>query len=997
MPDKTILVAGDVCIDVIGVPQPRPSAAAYARTENWRLTGEIRTHHTRGGSLLLAEMLKAACGGATVLGQELQTPLALRCGGKDGPLGMEMYKRLSRDEIVHSVIRADLFKSSADAKKNDKTLRVEHTEGFSGPPAEQPSLKTIRPESAEASIVVLDDTGNNFRNSPDAWPAVIDAPGGALPMVVYKLHRPVLPRPGAQNRLWETVATKHTQRRVVVLSVEDLRAEDASISRGLSWERTALDLVWHLRNHPQWEALRKTPHLIVRLGLDGALYWRYDAAIEENEKAMEENKKKGPFTARLIYSPEGIEGSWESRFEGRMVGYGSAFVAGLVKAFADAGGAGGQAEATIEEALKQSPELALSAIQAGLIASRRLLESGLGKPGAEPGYCRADLFSSTEKGDKDHFFASQCIPIISEAAVPDRGYWRLIDSIFSGQTSRLHRAANLLAREENIDALAAEKVKKDKARKQGSDDVITEDEHTAWLLKQVPVAVFAKALRAYDRREIESYRALYSLMFDYLEQTRPNRPLSVAVFGPPGAGKSFGVKMVAKALETSGGRQIETLTFNLSQFKEPEELAAAFHLVRDAVLRGRVPLVFFDEFDTALGDKKLGWLRYFLGPMQDAEFIDRGLPHPIGPSIFVFAGGTCGSYAEFAKHCFEKDTDEARAFRDAKGKDFLSRLRGTLDIPGLDLETEFDAYGPAEALPCEASILLRRANILAHQLGEKASRLRDATNALDVSDPVLRALLHLPKFVHGNRSFEALLDMSHLVGVERFTPSLMPASGHTALHACAAHLRQLLATDYPYPAADRELIAQAIHAEYIAEQKRNGNYVSSNENMRDWGDLGEGYRESNRQQADHIATKLRTVGLWFRKSVEGLPPAKEAEEFLQSKVDDLARIEHDRWVAERRRAGWIPASGLDASCRKNIQLLHNYLFRWEYLTEKIKDLDRIAVKLIPEYLKAAGYEVFEPLDSETELPDRKPGDGGKTFLRRRLVGSLAFGRRSRKS
>lgn len=102
--------------------------------------------------------------------------------------------------------------------------------------------------------------------------------------------------------------------------------------------------------------------------------------------------------------------------------------------------------------------------------------------------------------------------------------------------------------------------------------------------------------------------------------------------------------MVAEELAALGGpRAIKNLTFNLSQYQSADELAAAFHLVRDCVLGGEIPLVFFDQFDTTLNQFALGWLRYFLSPMQDAEFLDRGAPHPIGQAIFVFAGGTAAA------------------------------------------------------------------------------------------------------------------------------------------------------------------------------------------------------------------------------------------------------------------------------------------------------------------------------------------------------------------
>ncbi len=693
-----------------------------------------------------------------------------------------------------------------------------------------------------------------------------------------------------------------------------------------------MELVWQLLNVGRFAPLRDCPHLVVRLGLDGAVYWRRDKGETEGE-----------YKAWLVYNPSGIEGSTENSCEGKMVAYGSAFTGAFVKHLAAEDSANLLECVRDADGILQPPAAINSGIQSGLRAAQSLLQIGFGKNAEEPNYPGAELFDPTKRGETQ--YACQRIPIIPGAAVADRGYWRLIDAIFASRTDLLHRAVALTARN---------------AKPSSPEDV-----RASVLLRQAPIAIFAKALRTYDRREIENYRALYSLMFDYVRQTAPPRPLSVAVFGPPGAGKSFGVKMVAKALQESGSRAIEPLTFNLSQYQKPDELAAAFHLVRDIVLRGKIPLVFFDEFDTALDGTKLGWLRYFLSPMQDAEFIDRGTPHPIGQSIFVFAGGTCNTYEEFARPSEHRNDDngaarEFKEFKNAKGPDFLSRLRGTLDIPGLDLNPEFDAFGPTDAFPCEAAILLSRAGILAFQLGEKAPHLLDVGKSLHVSAPVIRALLHLPRFEHGNRSFEALLDMSHLVGEKQFMPSLLPAIGHTDLHANSSHLAQLLATDYPFPPAEREKIGQAIHRKYVEQRQEDPTHKPDEPALKEWKDLDQALRESNLEQADHLAVKLRAAGLWFRKIIAGAPASPELEERLEVILEELAKSEHDRWVAEKRRQGWIPAANMTRESRSNLFYLHNFLFRWEQLTEEIRDMDRAPVRNIPGFLAAAGYEVFAP-------------------------------------
>jgi hypothetical protein len=340
--------------------------------------------------------------------------------------------------------------------------------------------------------------------------------------------------------------------------------------------------------------------------------------------------------------------------------------------------------------------------------------------------------------------------------------------------------------------------------------------------------------------------------------------------------------------------------------------------------------------------------------MQDAEFLDRGTPHPIGQSIFVFAGGTCGTCSEFKQKACKYD----------KGPDFLSRLRGTLDVPSLDLDTPFDAFGPVQCFPCEAAILLRRAGILVHQLREKAPLLCDSSKALRVSRTVLRALLHLPKFEHGNRSFEALLDMSHLPDASRFTPALLPSSSQTSLHVNSLYLSQLLATEYPYPPEDRERIARTAHEKYAAfrkeHEKSEPDFDPADPSLQDWCALPLYLKESNRLQADHIPDKLHTVGLWFRKTIPGVPALADSQKLLEQHVEVLARAEHDRWVAEKRRQGWIAARDTDRKSRDNDLRLHNNLFLWDELPDKAKEYDRVAVRSIPDALASAGYEIYKP-------------------------------------
>lgn len=112
-----------------------------------------------------------------------------------------------------------------------------------------------------------------------------------------------------------------------------------------------------------------------------------------------------------------------------------------------------------------------------------------------------------------------------------------------------------------------------------------------------------------DSSEARQCAAIRGLIDDYSNRKSVERPLSIAVFGPPGSGKSFGVKEIVKHAE----KYEKPVTINLAQVTDEEELSKAL----DDAFGGRgsdgIPAIFFDEFDS----ERLRWLKWFLAPMQD--------------------------------------------------------------------------------------------------------------------------------------------------------------------------------------------------------------------------------------------------------------------------------------------------------------------------------------------------------------------------------------------
>ena len=194
--------------------------------------------------------------------------------------------------------------------------------------------------------------------------------------------------------------------------------------------------------------------------------------------------------------------------------------------------------------------------------------------------------------------------------------------------------------------------------------------------------------------------------------------------------------------------------------------------MRDSAVQQSLPLVFWDEFDCPFGAREFGWLPRFLAPMQDGLFLEDGQMRPIGQAVFVFAGGTEPTLAKFA--------DAAVAVPGSKATDFLSRLRGHVDV-----------LGPNPSDGNDFGYILRRALLLRSVVAQRAPHL---TNGVGVNiDPaVLRAFLDVSSYVHGARSMEAIVEMSALAGRLRFERSSLPARHQLAMHVDADQFAALM-------------------------------------------------------------------------------------------------------------------------------------------------------------------------------------------------------------
>ena len=741
-----------------------------------------------------------------------------------------------RSDVAHAYSVWWKQQRLASGKKDDEVWRIARFAGC------QKSTTSTKPMALKSSdLLVIDDLGLGFSDDPQAMKHIIALAGSEAPIL---LKHGV--RPDASGLLPKLLASDFAKRLHVVVSANALRRRNAELSRALSWDKALEDIEREFAEGPSSRDLARCATVVVHFGLAGAAVFKFGELH------------------RFYFLPDELEGVWEDEHPGTNFGTGSVLAACLARHIID-----------------QASYPLFFAVAQALAAQRIAHENGAGAKVMEidePFGVRGNIADSKKNP------AAACIAPPKEKDAKDAQHIVCVQSfraawnpnkiaVWPNATDERLKKNRLLF---NItgttsDSLLAKAL-----------DVVIHGPKKALL--SVPKATYEKYLTC-DRDEIESINEVRRLILEYKSNPEDKRPLSIAVFGAPGSGKSFAVKQVAKAIF---GKDKEPLDFNLTQIKTPEDLHRAFHQVRDASIRHEVPLVFWDEFDTA----GLRWLADFLAPMQDADFFDGSHKHPFGKCIFIFAGGTRSSFDEFKQWPREKHEmlppekfEWDQKFKDLKGPDFISRLRGFVNVK---------SPNPMPHADEDPAFVLRRALILRSELERNYPHLiHPDTKRAAISPNVLHAFLSVERYEHGARSIAALISMSALTKAKSFTVSALPAVELLKLHVSADFFEERLKA----PIWPETMILTLAKAGYEGYCKGTGAEAN-------WDDVkGEALRR-NLDPVPHRLLELQRLG--FKPipkcDTKTCPILQEAD--IAALIDQLAEPEHRIWLSDRLSTGF---------------------------------------------------------------------------------------------
>ena len=321
--------------------------------------------------------------------------------------------------------------------------------------------------------------------------------------------------------------------------------------------------------------------------------------------------------------------------------------------------------------------------------------------------------------------------------------------------------------------------------------------------------------------------------------------------------------------------------------------------------------------------------------MQDGIFREGDSIHPIGKAIFVFAGGTSSTFKGFCGENIENEKEQKQfllEFKSAKGPDFISRLRGYVNILGPNQTDD----------KRDQLFIIRRAMLLRSLLERKVPHLINDKKETQIDNGVLRALLKIPRYKHESRSMEAILEMSMLTNATKWEQSDLPSKEQLKLHVDEEQFLRHLMHDAFYS----EKIERLAMAIYENSSKLDGNIKMT------WQDLSEDFKKFNRNQAKDIPNALLKIN-YDVVSVKDKPTFNE---FTIKELEVLAEMEYTRLYHLKKRSGWKYGTVKDYTLKIDPELVS-----WNKLIEDKKKRLYQVVKIWPEILAQSNFKM-ERLD-----------------------------------
>jgi DNA polymerase III delta prime subunit len=679
--------------------------------------------------------------GSQAGGSALLLELIDKMAGKNAVVqGARLDRRLLKEPVNDSITNSwTCWRAYVDKGSSKPVFRLSEWQGYEhGRWAYEKNKLT-----GNADLLVIEDSGIAFRDIDAGWPESLGIGAKPPECILLKLAKYSLgmsstekkkSNDGTQNQQYENPLLKRIcsqnwgDRTTIITALSDLRACSVKVGASLSWEMLFEEIVDAVYSpecpfYDKETKQLKFARVIVTIGTGGAVVINADSEV-------------------LIFDRGGQEDDFSNRHEGEMMGYNTCVMGSLVTNWIE-----NRKDTDWNAATLDGIALARWLDSTGYQVVQTNLDKGKRSKLQFPfdGIVEEYKQRKDRKNDKKNKIwnlGSYETDKGGIRSISNQGKWSILEETVKDREAGCSSASEAVA-------AVAERAK----------DIAVRGPLAA--LPNIPMEIVGN-WRSADRQEIEGVRSVNNAIRNYLKEKNPSTPLCIAVFGPPGAGKSFAIKEIAKELGLEKEAQI---TFNLSQFNSFEELSQVFHQVRDLGLKGKKPLVFWDEFDTPFNDKQLGWLKYFLAPMQDGEFTDHGRVHPIGGGIFVFAGATRHSFSEF---CEGSSAEELAA----KKPDFISRLKAYIDVKG------------PNGLPntiVDKLYIIRRAFLLNSFLELHAKGIKNK-DGFQIEPRALEAFLRVNKYKHGARSIETLIKMSNLNGKRKYELSSLPPVQILSMH-----------------------------------------------------------------------------------------------------------------------------------------------------------------------------------------------------------------------